>query len=112
MGNLLTRTMAKGEAMSYVFAAIVFLIWIGLFIASANLLLDTISFGDGWFENDLLNIGLGIAGLIICIASLIWVVTSSDSKPCAKYETMWQYNAATKTTMPMRYCAVEGEWVK
>lgn len=104
--------MVKGEAVSYIFAAVVILLWVGLFITSVILLINTISFGDGYFDNDLVNIGVAIAGLVICIASVIWVVSSESDKPCAKYETMMQYNAATKTTMPMRYCAVEGEWVK
>ena len=98
--------------MSYIFAAIIILLWVGLLVASINLLLNTISFDDGWFENNLLNIGIAIVGLIICIASVIWLLSSSDSKPCAKYDTMLQYNAATKTMMPMEYCAVEGKWVK
>ena len=98
--------------MDYVLGAIVFLVWMGILFASATLLMDTISFGDGWFDNDLLNIGLAIAGLIACIASAFWVVGSSEDKPCVKYDTTYQYNAATKTTMPVQYCAVEGEWVK
>jgi len=54
----------------------------------------------------------GVVGLVISFALVFWAVSNSEDKPCAKYETTLQYNAATKTTMPMRYCAVEGEWVK
>lgn len=34
-----------------------------------------------------------------------------DDRPCVRYETSMQFNAATKTMMPVRYCAQYGEWV-
>lgn len=34
-----------------------------------------------------------------------------DNRPCVRYETSMQFNAATKTMMPARYCAQYGEWV-
>lgn len=98
--------------MDYVLGAIVFLVWVGIFFASVTLLMETISFGNGYFDNDLINIGVAIVGLIVCIASVLWLVSSNEDKPCVKYDTTYQYNPATKTTMPVQYCAVEGEWVK
>lgn len=99
--------------MQYIFGAIVILIWFGILFGSVTLLVDT---GSGWgisvFKNDLYNYALGIAGLAVCIASLLWVASSEEDKPCVRYETSMQYNATTKTTMPMRYCAQYGEWVK
>lgn len=97
--------------MEYILLAIIVLIWIGVLFASISLFMDTL-WGDGWFDNDLINLGLGIAGLVLCVASLFWAISQDEAKPCAQYDTRLQYNPATKTTMPMKYCAVEGEWVK
>lgn len=44
-------------------------------------------------------------GLIIAIMS------EGGERPCVRYETAMQYNAAAKMTMPVRYCAQYGEWV-
>lgn len=98
--------------MDYVLGAVIILVWVGILVSSINLLMNTISFDDGLFESNLLNIGLAIAGLIVCVASVLWLISNVEDKPCVKYDTTYQYNAATKTTMPVQYCAVEGEWVK
>lgn len=94
--------------MIYVFCAIVLLIWIAVLFGSFGLMIDEFEL----FENRLYNFALGIVGLIICIASILWVASQDENKPCVKYEITMQYNAATKTSMPMRYCAQYGEWVK
>lgn len=99
--------------MSYVLGAIVMLIWIGILFGSITLMINTSEqWGNVVFEKPLHNYLLAIAGLIVCIASILWLVNQPEDKPCVKYETGMQYNPATKTTMPMRYCAQYGEWVK
>jgi FtsH-binding integral membrane protein len=98
--------MAKGETMTYVIQAIIVLAWIGLFGASV------IAFAEGSTGGSFMSIIGGVVGLVISFALVFWAVNNSEDQPCAKYETTLQYNAATKTTMPMRYCAIEGEWVK
>lgn len=99
--------------MSYVLGAVAMLIWIGMLFGSVILIINTT---DGYsytvFKQPLHNYLLAVFGLIICIASLLWIVSQPDDKPCVRYETSYQYNAATKTMMPMRYCAQQGEWVK
>ena len=51
-----------------------------------------------------------------CFLSLAWLfglmIESDQEFPCVKYETTMQYNSATKTVMPMRYCVERGEWVQ
>ena len=88
--------------MSYVIDAIIVLVWIGVFMGSLFIIMD----GDG------ISKIFGVLGLIVCLASAFWAMSQPDNKPCVRYETIMQYNAATKTTMPMRYCAQYGEWVK
>lgn len=98
--------MAKGGVvMSFVIDAIIVLIWIGLFFGSVIFIVE------GFDDGNWLAIGLGVLGLVIALASAFWATSGEDSKPCVRYETMMQYNAATKTTMPVRYCAQYGEWV-
>jgi len=98
--------MVKGEAVTYILQAIIVLAWIGLFGAS------TIAVAEGSTGGSIMSIVGGLVGLVISVALVFWVIGNSEDKPCAKYETSLQYNAATKTTMPMRYCAIQGEWVK
>lgn len=92
--------------MSSIIIAIQIVILIGLFVGSVYLMLDGFTgyLGIGWGF-----VGLGIFTAVI--AFLIHASSSDNLKPCAKYETGMQFNAATKTTMPYRYCAVEGEWI-
>lgn len=97
--------------MIYIFGAVVALIWIAVLFGSL-LLLIKVADQDGLFTNPLYDIAFGLAGLIICIASALWFLTQEDDQPCVRYETTMQYNAATKTTMPVRYCAQYGEWLK
>ena len=92
--------------MSYVFAAIAVVLWCGLFMGSVAAMLEGFDEGEKGFI-----IG-GVVGLVIAIALVIWMVDQPNTKPCVRHETMMQYNAATKTTMPVRYCAQYGEWVK
>jgi len=92
--------------MSYVIEAIILLAWVGLLIGSVFAL------ATGFAEGYLMSIIGGAVGLVIAVALGSWGISQSEDQPCAKYETTLQYNVATKTTMPMRYCAVEGEWVK
>ena len=84
--------------MSYILYAIIFLVWIGIFFGSLTIIAD----GDG------ISKLLGVLGLILCLASALWAMNQPNNKPCVRYETTMQYNAATKTTMPMRYCAQYG----
>ena len=51
----------------------------------------------------------------VCFLGAAWALSQSveqdSTQPCAQYETRSQYNAATKTMMPMRVCVLRGEWV-
>lgn len=92
--------------MSYVIESIILLLWIGIFFGSI------IAIIEGYDEQNLIWIIGGVIGLILCLATALWGLNQKDNKPCVHYETNMQYNAATKTIMPMRYCAQYGEWVK
>ncbi|AHX01089.1 hypothetical protein M316_0024 [Nitrincola phage 1M3-16] len=62
------------------------------------------SFGSrGWMMVLILYCTLSLAGLLMFLGS-------QDSKPCARYESIMQYNPATKTMMPMKVCVQYGEW--
>ena len=53
------------------------------------------------------------AACFLSLAWLLgWMIESDQEFPCVKYETTMQYNGATKTVMPMRYCVERGEWVQ
>lgn len=66
-----------------------------------------------FIESDGVGRILATASLVLWLAVLLWLVDkASTDKPCVEYKTTMQYNAATKTTMPVRYCAEYGEWVK
>ncbi len=92
--------------MTYVIQAIIILAWIGLFAGSF------IALAEGFTGGPITSIIGGAIGLVTALSLLFWAIGNSDNKPCAKYETTMQYNAATKTMMPIRYCALKGEWVK
>ena len=92
--------------MTYIMQAIILVAWVGLFSASIIAILE------GSTEGIFMYIVGGVLGLVIAIALAFWGISTSEGQPCARYETTLQYNSATKTTMPMRYCAIEGEWVK
>lgn len=93
--------------MSYIFAAIGVVIWLGLAFVVMGMFIDELEV----FESRSKTIALAIVLTIGLIAVLIWVANQSDNRPCVRYDTTMQYNAATKTTMPVRYCAQYGEWV-
>ena len=56
----------------------------------------------------------GLISVVLALAVLIWAYDKYDAKnqPCAIYKTRLEYNPALKMTMPMKYCAERGEWVK
>lgn len=67
-------------------------------------------------QGDALDVAFSIGGIaigliVLCLPVLMWKYPTPD-RPCVRYETTMQYNAATKTTMPVRYCAQYGEWVE
>lgn len=97
--------------MSYVYASIIGLLWLGLFGASFFNLCGALV-DEGYFDKRWQNALISVIGLVLSVSLLLWFLENQASnKPCVKYETTMQYNAATKTTMPVRYCALEGEWV-
>lgn len=97
--------------MIYVYASIIALLWLALFGASFIGLIS-VSFDEGLFDKRWQNALISVFGLVLSISLLLWFVDKQASdKPCVKYETTMQYNAATKSTMPVRYCALEGEWI-
>lgn len=83
----------------------------GLIWGGARLIRDRGEFFDG----AIVNIAVGIFVFTFGVFTLllpIYVFEHPDNRPCVRYETTYQYNAATKTTMPVRYCAQYGEWVE
>ena len=49
--------------------------------------------------------------VIVGITLLTYLAIEQEEKaPCVKYNSIMQYNAATKTIMPVRYCVLRGEW--
>jgi len=51
--------------------------------------------------------------LSISIAGVLWLIAEAEQRgPCLRYETGMQFNPATKTTMPYRFCAERGEWIE
>jgi len=77
----------------------VFMIWVWLFFKAT----ETDSFTVRWVCGSLCFLGVAWA--------LAQLVEQEQTQPCAQYETRSQYNAATKTMMPMRVCVLRGEWV-
>lgn len=57
----------------------------------------------------------GVVSVIVLIGILAGGMYLTDQEeaqgPCAKYETQWSYNAATKSSMPYRVCVERGEWI-
>lgn len=49
---------------------------------------------------------------VLTIFGIVYALGQKEQRPCLQYETRMMYNAATKTMMPMRYCAQYGEWVE
>jgi hypothetical protein len=75
------------------------LIWVWLLVKS----METRSLTVSWVCGGLCFLGAAWA--------LAQSVEQEQTQPCAQYETRPQYNAATKTLMPMRVCVLRGEWV-
>jgi hypothetical protein len=61
---------------------------------------------------DLVAWALGAVGVLM----LAWVLSLAADReardPCVEYELRMTYNAATKTTMPLRVCIERGEELK
>ena len=55
-----------------------------------------------------------IAAAVLAIVGITLLtyhtIKHEEKAPCVKYSTIMQYNAATKTMMPVRYCEIRGEW--
>lgn len=92
--------------MIYILWAAALLFLVGMFIGSVVLILN------GWDAGSPGSIIAGVIGLILVLSIGFWVAGSADNKPCVQHATVMQYNAATKTTMPVRYCVQYGEWVR
>jgi hypothetical protein len=64
----------------------------------------------------------GATDLMAWVLGAIWVLglawgislaaEQETNNPCVEYEARMTYNAATKTTMPLRVCIERGEWVE
>lgn len=46
----------------------------------------------------------------VIVSLIIEYMPVDESKPCLEYKTVIQYNAATKTMMPAKYCQQYGKW--
>lgn len=57
--------------------------------------------------------GIGAAvWLILGMAFMIYQVSQEEATgPCLREKTSYQYNPATKTTMPYTHCVERGTWV-
>lgn len=68
------------------------------------------------YQRGLFEIAMGSGAILLGVLTLVlpplFIKYPAPDRPCVRYETTYQYNAATKTTMPVRYCAQYGEWVK
>lgn len=91
--------------LGYILMALGLMAYVGIIFVICTLFFDAESMKE-FLLGCLLTIGL--------LTFTFWFADSisKDSPPCAQYETQMMYNAATKTIMPARFCAVEGEWVK
>ena len=53
------------------------------------------------------------AWIALTIAGALWLRAKAEQRgPCLRYETGVQFNPATKTMTPYRYCAERGEWIE
>lgn len=88
---------------------------LGFYIAFVIVMWIAISF----FLFDKATNGGWVCGVVL----FVWVVIAmgfviqSDIEqdkehPCVEYEIRQQYNPATKTVMPVKVCALRGEWVE
>lgn len=64
-----------------------------------------------WEENRKLAIACIVIDFVLFASFLQYLYDRQQDTPCVKYETSMQFNAATKTVMPLRVCVERGEWV-
>lgn len=65
---------------------------------------------ESWFSPASI---LAMAMLVMGLSVLVYAQQQEDNKgPCVEYRTEMQWNPATKTMMPARFCVNRGEWVK
>jgi MFS family permease len=89
--------------MIYVFGATLVVAVLGALIGTAILAIDN----EDWRWG-----AVSVVILIGILASVMYLSEAEESQgPCAKYETQWSYNAATKSSMPYRVCVERGEWI-
>lgn len=89
--------------MGYIFGATLIVVVLGALIGTAILAIEN----EDWRWG-----AVSVAILIAILASVMYLDAQEESKgPCAKYETQWSYNAATKSNMPYRVCVERGEWI-
>ena len=89
--------------MGYIFGATLVVAVLGALIGTAILAIDK----EDWRWG-----AVSVLILITVLASVMYLDAQEESKgPCAKYETQWSYNAATKSNMPYRVCVERGEWI-
>ena len=88
---------------SYILQAILVVVALGALVGTAILAIEN----EDWRWG-----AVSVAILIAILASVMYLDAQEESKgPCAKYETQWSYNAATKSNMPYRVCVERGEWI-
>lgn len=70
------------------------------------------------WENDDRGFRMSLGGILVGTGLVMFIIIGyiathppGEAKPCVRWDTSAQYNPATKTVMPMRYCAQYGEWV-
>ena len=89
--------------MGYIFGATLIVVVLGALIGTAILAIEN----EDWRWG-----AVSVLILITVLASVMYLDAQEESKgPCAKYETQWSYNAATKSNMPYRVCVERGEWI-
>lgn len=90
--------------MTYILQAILLVAYIGLLFYLVGNALD---------DGGLIYVVGAVIMTVLTVAIIIGAVDQDQKQgPCVKYETSWQYNAATKTNMPYKVCAERGEWIK
>ncbi len=89
--------------MSYIFQAIIVVGFLGLLFFFA---------GNALKDGGLFYIIGAITMIVLLIAGILYASAEEEKQgPCIKEETSWQYNAATKTSMPYKHCVERGTWV-
>jgi hypothetical protein len=103
------------DPFAFLLVLVVVVIWLVLGVGCATLGTQIIRYRGKLLDDITADVAVGIFtsafGILILVAP-IYAIRHPDNRPCVRYETTYQYNAATKTTMPVRYCAQYGEWVE